>query len=68
MNHSTDLQFSESGPPGYLTTTDVRIERWFRQASRLHRNMYEGEMGEREVAVAQDQVRRLVRRLAALVV
>ena len=49
------------------TTVDVRIRRWFRQANLLHRNMYEGEMGEREFAIAQGQVRRLVQRLAVLV-
>ena len=46
---------------------DVRIEIWFRQANLLHRNMYEGEMGEQEIAMAQRQVRRLVQRLAGVV-
>lgn len=31
---------------------DVRIERWFRLANLLHRNMYEGEMGQEEIAMA----------------
>ena len=46
---------------------DVRIESWFQLASLLHRNMYEGEMGERRIATAQEQVRRLVHRLETLV-
>ena len=50
------------------TTVDVRIRRWFRQANLLHRNMYEGDMGEQEIAIAQGQVRRLIRLLEALVV
>lgn len=49
------------------TTADVRIRRCFRQANLLHRNMYEGGMGEREIAIAQGQVRRLVQRLEAQV-
>ena len=54
---------------GHLAgSIDVRIEIWFRQASLLHRNMYEGGMGEREIAIAQGQVRRLVQRLEALVI
>ena len=46
---------------------DVRIESWFQMASLLHRNMYEGEMGEQEIATAQEQVRRLVHLLETLV-
>lgn len=49
------------------TTDDVRVWRWFFQANLLHRNMYEGEMDEREIAIAQGQVRRLVRLLERLV-
>ena len=49
------------------TTVDVRIGRRFRQANLLHRNMYEGGMGEREIAIAQGHVRRLLQRLAAVV-
>ena len=49
------------------TTVDVRIGRRFRQTNLLHRNMYEGEMDEQEIAIAQGQVRRLVRLLEALV-
>ena len=50
------------------TTVDVRVRRWFRQANLLHRNMYEGDMGEQEIAIAQGQVRRLVHLLEVLVV
>ena len=49
------------------TTVDVRIRRWFHLANLLHRNMYEGEMDEEEITVAQGQVRRLVHRLVGLV-
>ena len=48
-------------------SVDVRIETWFRQASLLHRNMYEGEMGEQEIAIAQGRVRRLVHHLSEMV-
>lgn len=37
------------------TTVDVRIRRWFHLANLLHRNMYEGEMGEREFAIGKDK-------------
>ena len=47
---------------------NTRVIYWFNQASRLHRNMYEGEMDGQAITMAQGQVRRLVRRLAALVV
>ena len=47
---------------------NTRAIYWFNQASRLHRNMYEGEMSERGIAVSEEQVRRLVRRLVGLVV
>ncbi len=50
------------------TTVDVRISRWFGQASHLHRNMYEGDMTDRLMARCQRSVRRLVQRLEALVV
>ena len=46
---------------------DSDLTDWFKRASRLHRNMYEGEMYEQEIAVAQGQVRRLVQRLAGMV-
>lgn len=49
------------------TAVDVRIRRWFHLANLLHRNMYEGGMGDREIAIAQGQVRRLVHRLAGMV-
>lgn len=40
---------------------------WFINASRLHRNMYEGGMSGRAIARGRNQVRRLVHRLEALV-
>ena len=53
---------------GHLAgSIDVRIEIWFRQANLLHRNMYEGGMGEQEIFIAQRQVRRLVRLLKGVV-
>jgi hypothetical protein len=39
----------------------------FRSAGRLHRNMYEGRMNDRDIARDQGRVRRLVYRLEALV-
>ena len=48
-------------------TVDVRIGRLFRHASHLHRNMYEGDMTDRDIARYQRSVRRLVRLLEGLV-
>ena len=62
QNRSHDDLFDVAGR--LAGSVDVRIEGWFRQANRLHRNMYEGDMGEREITIAQGQVRRLVNRLA----
>ena len=54
---------------GHLAgSIDVRIEIWFRHASHLHRNMYEGDMTDRDIARYQGSVRRLVRLLEGLVV
>ena len=46
---------------------DARMMHWFRRASRLHRNMYEGRMSDQTIARDQDRVRRLVYRLVELV-
>lgn len=46
---------------------DVRLRDWFRRASLLHRNMYEGYMDDQGIAIGRRQVRRLVHRLEALV-
>lgn len=54
---------------GHLAgSLDVRIEVWFRHASHLHRNMYEGDMIDGDIARYQRSVRRLVQRLEGLVV
>ena len=50
------------------TTVDVRIRRWFYQASRLHRNMYEGDLSDRAIAQYRRQVRQMVHQLVGLVV
>ena len=53
---------------GYLAgSLDVRTEVWFRHASRLHRNMYEGEMTDGDIARYRSSVYRLVRLLERLV-
>ena len=39
---------------------------WFSRASRLHRNMYEGDLNDRAIARYRRQVRQLVHRLAEL--
>ena len=41
--------------------------RWFRHASLLHRNMYEGDLDDRAIARYRRQVCRLVHRLAEMV-
>ena len=46
---------------------DARMMHWFRRASRLHRNMYEGRMSDRDIARDRPRVRRLVHHLEVLV-
>ena len=46
---------------------DPRLIGWFKEAGRLHRNMYEGDMDARTMTRAQRLTRRLVHHLAALI-
>ena len=46
---------------------DPRLIRCFNQASRLHRNMYEGDMNDRAIDRSRRQVRCLVHRLESLI-
>lgn len=48
--------------------SDSRLIESFGWANRLHRNMYKGDMDDQAIARGRHQVRRLVRRLAELVV
>ena len=43
------------------------LSRWFRRASHLHRNMYEGDLDDRAIARYQGQVRQLVHCLVEMV-
>ncbi len=47
---------------------DGRLIESFGWASRLHRNMYEGDMDNRAIAAGRRQVRRLFQRLAGMIV
>ena len=49
------------------THNDPRLTEWFKEAGRLHRNMYEGNMRQQAMTNAQTQTRRLVHHLAALI-
>ena len=54
---------------GFLTrnrhNSDLRD--WFKRASRLHRNMYEGDLSNRAITQYRQQVRQLVHRLVEMV-
>ncbi len=43
-----------------------RFPQWFNQASRLHRNMYEGNLSDRAITESRNQVHQLVNRLTEL--
>ena len=45
---------------------DDDLIEWFKRASRLHRNMYEGSMSDRAIAGGRNQVGRLVCRLETM--
>ena len=49
-----------------LNLNDARLPGWFRWASRLHRNMYEGNLDDQAITIGRNQARRLVNRLTDL--